>query len=86
LTEKEMDKFFIQEFNWRNESSRYGKVRKHDGLKLGQLTGSGTTNSLEFVACETFWRDLSLPKYYAHIKNHKKRDCHSKNKTVKNVQ
>jgi len=72
LTEKEMDKFFIQEFNWRNESSRYGEVRKHDGLKLGQLTGSGTTNSLEFVACETFWRDLSLPKYYAHIKNHKK--------------
>ena len=36
------------------------------------MTGSGSTNSLEFVACETFWRDLSLPKYYAHIKNHKK--------------
>ena len=56
---------FIEEFNYRNEKSRYKATRKSDGLKLRQLTGSGSTNSLEFVACQIFWHELSLPRYYA---------------------
>jgi len=70
MTEKELHDFFIEEFNYRNEKSRYKATRKSDGLKLRQLTGSGSTNSLEFVACQIFWHELSLPRYYADLKGH----------------
>lgn len=70
LTPQEMHEFFIEEFDYRNEKSRYKATRKSDGLKLHDLTGSGSTKSLEFVACQIFWHELSLPRYYADLKGH----------------
>ena len=70
LTKTQLHNFFIEEFVWRNDKSRYKTVRKNDGLKLGDLKSSGTTNSLELVACQVFWRDLSFPRYYADLKKH----------------
>ena len=65
FTLDELHEFYISLFTHRNQQNSLFSSSK--GMKLRELSSSGGTKSLEFVATSIFWKDNAFAEYHKNI-------------------
>ena len=61
----EICQFVLDYFEEVNQSNSKMRRKNKSVLKLSDLSSSGASKSLEFIACSIFWKNRALPEYWA---------------------